>query len=74
VDGFALGAGTTVDECRLLCRPHQLVSARRLYGDDQMDRYLGPKGGGCSEPTASYRAASVGAVKLKQSGTQPSDP
>jgi hypothetical protein len=59
VDGFALGAGTTVDACRLLCRPHQLVSARRLYGDDLMDRYLGPKGGGCSEPTASYRAASV---------------
>jgi hypothetical protein len=25
-----------------------LVSARRLYGDDLMDRYLGPKGGGCS--------------------------
>jgi hypothetical protein len=59
VDGFALGAGTTVDACRLLCRAHQLVSARRLYGDDLMDRYLGPKGGGCSEPTASYRAASV---------------
>jgi hypothetical protein len=59
VDGFALGAGTTVDACRLLCRPHQLVSARTLYGDDLMDRYLGPKGGGCSEPTASYRAASV---------------
>jgi hypothetical protein len=39
VRGFALGAGTTVEECQILCRGHQDVSARRLYGDDLMDRY-----------------------------------
>jgi hypothetical protein len=59
VDGFALGAGTTAEECRLLCRPHQVVSARRLYGDDLMDRYLGPKGGSCSESVAGYGPAGV---------------
>jgi hypothetical protein len=55
VRGFALGAGTTVEECQILCRGHQDVSARRLYGDDLMDRYTRPKGGACSEPVAAYR-------------------
>ncbi len=27
VKGWALGAGTTIDECRILCRPHQDVAA-----------------------------------------------
>jgi hypothetical protein len=39
VDGFALGADTTVERCRLLCRGHQDLSARQLYGDDLMNRY-----------------------------------
>ena len=55
VDGWALGADTTIDECRLLCRFHQDVSARRLYGDDLMNRYTRPKGGTCSEPVAVYQ-------------------
>jgi hypothetical protein len=54
IDGFALGAGSTVEECRLLCRVHQDVSARKLYGDDLMNRYTRPKGGTCSEPVAAY--------------------
>jgi hypothetical protein len=54
VNGWALGAGTTVEECRLLCRWHQDVSARRLYGDDLMNNYTRPKGPACSEPTAEY--------------------
>ncbi len=57
IDGFALGAGTTIDECRLLCRVHQDVSARQLYGDDLMNLYTRPKGGRCSEPVAVYDAA-----------------
>ena len=57
VDGFALGAGTTVDECRLLCRVHQDVAARQLYGDALMDKYTRPKGGRCSEPAEVYGAA-----------------
>jgi hypothetical protein len=58
VDGWALGAHTTIDECRLLCRFHQDISARRIYGDDLMNRYTRPKGGTCSEPAAVYRATS----------------
>jgi hypothetical protein len=50
VDGFALGADTTADttveKCRLLCRGHQDVSARQLYGNDLMNHYTRPKGGG----------------------------
>jgi hypothetical protein len=56
VEGFALGAGTTVDECRILCRFHQDVSARRLYGDARMNDFTRPKDR-CSEPVAAYGRA-----------------
>jgi hypothetical protein len=59
VKGWALGAGTTVEECRLLCSWHQDVSARRLYGDDLMNNYTRPKGPTCSEPIAEYGAARI---------------
>ncbi len=55
VKGWALGAGTTVEECRILCRWHQDVSARRLYGDDLMNNYTTPKGPVCSEPIRRVR-------------------
>jgi hypothetical protein len=54
IDGWALGADTAVEKCRILCRFHQDLSARRLYGDDLMNNYTRPKGGGCSEPVADY--------------------
>ena len=54
-EGFALGAGTTPEECRIVCRPHQDVHARRLYGDDLMNRYTRPKTPRCSEPVAAWR-------------------
>jgi hypothetical protein len=57
IPGFALGAGHTAAELRLLCRVHQDGHARKLYGDDLMDKYTGPKGNGCSEPVAEYAAA-----------------
>ncbi len=57
VNGWALGAGTTVEETRLLCRWHQDVSARQLYGNDLMNNFTKPKGPGCSEPIAEYGAA-----------------
>jgi hypothetical protein len=56
IHGFAQGANTTAEECRLLCRVHQVVSARQLYGNDLMNRYTRPKGGSCSEPVAVYGA------------------
>jgi hypothetical protein len=54
IEGFALGAGTTIEECRLLCKFHQDVSARKLFGDALMNRYSRSKGGTCSEPVAVY--------------------
>ena len=55
VGGFALGAATTAEECRIACKFHNDLHARALYGDDLMDRYTRPKrGGGCSEPVAVY--------------------
>jgi 5-methylcytosine-specific restriction endonuclease McrA len=54
VKGFALGARTTIEECRILCRFHQDVSARRLYGDGLMNNYTKPKGPACSEPVGEY--------------------
>ena len=54
IEGWAKGAGSTVDELQLLCDVHQDVSARQLYGDAVMDRYTRRKGGTCSEPVATY--------------------
>ncbi len=53
--GWALGAGTTVEECRILCRWHQDVSARQLFGDDLMNNFTKPKGSTCSEPIREVR-------------------
>jgi 5-methylcytosine-specific restriction endonuclease McrA len=39
VNPFAKGGPTTVDRCRLLCRFHQDVSARKEFGDAWMDRF-----------------------------------
>jgi hypothetical protein len=69
INGWALGANTTVEECRILCKFHQDVSARLLYGDDLMNNYTRPKGPKCSEPVAVYRAA--GAAPLETAEAQP---
>jgi hypothetical protein len=68
IEGFALGAETTIEACRLLCRPHQDLSARRLYGDELMDNYTRPKGGGCSEPVEPYFTAVGSATAGSGSG------
>ncbi len=39
VNPRALGGLATVDDCRLLCRPHHLESARKAFGDAWMDRF-----------------------------------
>ena len=44
----ALGGPSTVDNCRLLCRIHNDLAARLIYGNDWMDQYTsgnGPAGG-----------------------------
>jgi hypothetical protein len=39
IDPKALGGQATVDRCRAACRPHNLLAARRVFGDEWMDRY-----------------------------------
>jgi hypothetical protein len=39
VEPLALGGASTIDNVRLACRPHNLLSARRVFGDAMMDRY-----------------------------------
>jgi hypothetical protein len=36
------GGAHTVDNCRVLCKAHNLEAARRTYGDDVVDRYAAP--------------------------------
>jgi hypothetical protein len=60
---FALGGPSTVENTRLCCRPHQDAHARQVYGDDVMDGYTRPKGGGCSEPVAAYGAPAASAPR-----------
>jgi hypothetical protein len=33
------GGPSTVENCRILCKPHNLEAARQVYGDDWMDRF-----------------------------------
>jgi hypothetical protein len=49
VDGWALGAATTVDGCRILCAVHNDLHARELYGHALMNRYSRPKRAGGAE-------------------------
>jgi hypothetical protein len=39
IQPLALGGESTVDNVRLACRPHNLLSARRVFGDAVVDRY-----------------------------------
>ena len=39
LDPKALGGQATVESCRAACRPHNLLAARRVFGDAWMDRY-----------------------------------
>ncbi len=39
IEPLALGGASTIDNVRLACRPHNLLSARQIFGDAVMDRY-----------------------------------
>jgi hypothetical protein len=47
------GGPSTVENCRILCKAHNLEAARRTYGDDLMDHFTqrAPRAG---EPAAGY--------------------
>ncbi|MGB8930440.1 MAG: HNH endonuclease, partial [Anaeromyxobacteraceae bacterium] len=48
VHPFALGGESTVSNTRLACAAHNLLAARRVYGDELMDRFTR----GASRPPA----------------------
>ncbi|BDG05184.1 HNH endonuclease [Anaeromyxobacter oryzae] len=39
IEPVALGGVSTVENVRIVCRSHNIISARRVFGDDWMDRY-----------------------------------
>ena len=39
IEPLALGGASTIDNVRLACRPHNLLSARQVFGNAVMDRY-----------------------------------
>ncbi|BDG04452.1 HNH endonuclease [Anaeromyxobacter oryzae] len=39
IEPVALGGASTVDNVRIACRRHNIISARRVFGDGWMDRY-----------------------------------
>ena len=47
------GGASTTDNCRILCRPHNLEAARRVYGDELMDLFA-PRNPVAREPCAAY--------------------
>jgi hypothetical protein len=44
------GGAATVDGCRLICRLHNQLAARQVYGDDWMDQFT--RGAGGNVPVA----------------------
>ncbi len=66
------GGPSTIANCRVLCRAHNLEAARQEYGDSLMDRYAG---GGCErtpiarEGRAGYSAP--GAVTMQRCPAEP---
>jgi hypothetical protein len=52
----ARGGPSTVENTRVVCRPHNQLHARRCYGDEWMDRYTAPKPPTCGEPVAPWRS------------------
>jgi hypothetical protein len=45
VPPLARGGASTLEGCRLLCRFHNQLAARQVYGDDWMDRFTSGTGG-----------------------------
>jgi hypothetical protein len=41
IEPFARGGGSTADELRCLCQPHNDLAARQAFGNSVMDRYTG---------------------------------
>jgi hypothetical protein len=39
IEALALGGKSTLENVRLLCRSHNLLAARQVFGDELMDRY-----------------------------------
>jgi 5-methylcytosine-specific restriction endonuclease McrA len=48
-----VGGPSTVENCRVLCKAHNLEAARRVYGDEVMDRFA-PRNPGAGESCADY--------------------
>ncbi len=59
------GGPSTVANCRILCRAHNLEAARDVYGDDVMDRYA--RSTVVREPCAAYCVAGAVAVTTGRS-------
>ncbi len=73
VEPLALGGASTVDNVRLACRPHNLLSARRVFGDAVMDRYTRRRS--IPEQSLPFRAtgpaASVGGFTPEPAAARP---
>jgi hypothetical protein len=57
LDPFARGGAATIENLGIRCRSHNDVEARRVFGDEWMDRFTGAQGGkgtSAREPLASY--------------------
>jgi hypothetical protein len=67
------GGPSTVANCRILCKPHNLEAARQVYGDPHMDLFTG-RVPTAWEPVAAYAARRPAALHLRSSpggGTGP---
>ena len=60
------GGPSTVANCRILCKPHNLEAARNTYGDELMDRYAGNPI--VRETCAAYGIVGAGGVPAGPSG------
>jgi hypothetical protein len=56
IEPVALGGKSTVENVELTCRPHNLLAARRIFGNAVMDRYApGPSSGSGARNAGRHR-------------------
>lgn len=74
VEPLALGGKSTVENVRLTCRPHNLLAARRVFGDAVMDRFAPGRASAQRGPRRRTTLARAGSGFAAERGAAPPGP
>src|SRR5512138_3287162 len=68
IEPKALGGVATVEGCRAACRPHNMLAARRVFGNEWMDQFTREGRKRAARPKRSVRAKPVPKTGTGESG------